>query len=203
MRLDALDQHAAEDVRPGVVRGDADAGRAARCGERVAIGLAAAGERRQQVDAGVALERLARRSAARARRTDRRSRPRKRSSGAPAASAATASSAAQSCHHRLVGLIGAIPFEHGELGVMQRRRARGCGRRGRNRRCAARRRRAASCRRIPARCADRAAARSPPGAISSVAKACRCASLPGETCSAAVSTSTKPLRLEPARAAPP
>ena len=32
----------------------------------------------------------------------------------------------------------------------------------------------------------------PAGVTSSVAKACRCASLPGETCRAAVSTSTKP-----------
>ena len=36
-------------------------------------------------------------------------------------------------HQRLVRLAGAIPFEHGEFGMMQRRRARGCGRRGRSR----------------------------------------------------------------------
>ena len=68
---------------------------------------------------------------------------------------------------------------------------------------ASRRPPAASCRRIPARCADRAASRSPSAPISSVAKACRWVSLPGETCSAAVSTSMKSCRVEPARAAPP
>ena len=76
--------------------------------------------------------------------------------------------------------------------MVQRARARGCGRPGRNRRSASRPPPAASCRRIPARCADRAAAGRRPGPISSVAKACRCASLPGETCRAAVSTSMKP-----------
>ena len=39
--------------------------------------------------------------------------------------------------------------------------------------------------------------RAPSGPISSVAKACRCASLPGETCRPPVSTSTKPCALEP------
>ena len=99
-------------------------------------------------------------------------------------------------HHRLIGLFGAVPFDHGEFRGVQRRLARGCGRRGRNRRSASRRRQAASSWRIRARCGGSAAARSPPGATSSVAKAWRWASLPGEICSAAASTSTKPSRVE-------
>ena len=35
---------------------------------------------------------------------------------------------------RVIGLVGAIPFEHGEFGMMQRARARDCGTRGRTRR---------------------------------------------------------------------
>ena len=55
MRLDPLDQDAAEDVRPGVVRGDPDAGGAGRGGEALAVGRAG-GKRGEQVDAGVARE---------------------------------------------------------------------------------------------------------------------------------------------------
>ena len=48
--------------------------------------------------------------------------------------AAAARSASAIVHHRLIGLAGAVPFEHGEFRRVQRRRARGCGRRGRSRR---------------------------------------------------------------------
>src|SRR5215217_8778955 len=58
IRLDALDEHPAEDVRPGIVRGNADAGPNGAFGELRKVGLAAGGERAEKVDAGVALERL-------------------------------------------------------------------------------------------------------------------------------------------------
>ena len=55
MRLDPLGQNAAEDVAPGVVGRDGDAGLARRGGERRAIALPAA-DCRQQIDTGVARE---------------------------------------------------------------------------------------------------------------------------------------------------
>ena len=118
-------------------------------------------------------------------------RPRKEKCQVPAACAASASSAAQSAIRAVIGLAGAIPFDQREFGMHAARRARDCEKPWRTRRCGARRRREASCRRIPARCADRAGPRSPSGAASAVAKACRWVSLPGETASAPVSTSTK------------
>ena len=56
--LDPLDQHAAEQVRPAVVVGDADAGRAYGRGQRRAVGAPGRVHRGQQVDAGEAVERL-------------------------------------------------------------------------------------------------------------------------------------------------
>ncbi len=92
-------------------------------------------------------------------------------------------------HQQLVGLVRAVPFEHGEFGMMQRAALAVAERSGRTRRSAARRRPAASCRRIPARCAG-SAGRGRPATTSSVRMAWRWVSLPGETCSVAVSTST-------------
>ena len=83
----------------------------------------------------------------------------------PAALAAAAHERGAVGHHRLVGLAGAIPFDHGEFRRVQRRRARGCGRRGRNRRSSPRRRRAASSWRIRARCGGSAARASRPAPI--------------------------------------
>ena len=75
--------------------------------------------------------------------------------------------------------------------MVQRRRARGCGTRGRTRRCAARRPPGASCRQTPARCAGKAArARRPasPGRWRRRADGSRCRARPAAP---PVSTSTK------------
>ena len=68
MRLDLLDQDAAEDVRPGVVRGDPDS-----CAHRPRREASAVGGRRgeggEKVDAGMAARKPRRRSAARPART--------------------------------------------------------------------------------------------------------------------------------------
>ena len=58
LRLDPLDQDAAEDVGPGVVGGDADAGRCAAARRARRGRPARRCERRQQVDAGIAREGL-------------------------------------------------------------------------------------------------------------------------------------------------
>ena len=50
-------QHAAENVAPAIVVGDADAGRLRGTGKLFAVGLAVR-QRRQQIDAGEARERL-------------------------------------------------------------------------------------------------------------------------------------------------
>ena len=64
-------QDAAEDVRPGVVGGDADAGLDGVGGEPVAIDIVIGRHGAQQVDAGMAAGRPPAASAARARRRDR------------------------------------------------------------------------------------------------------------------------------------
>ena len=92
--LDALDQHAAENVGPAVVGGDADAGGPRGSGETFA-GLLPLGKRRQKIDAG---------KRAKACATDNRSgsangsleRPRNENCRVPAACAAARKTAAQS-----------------------------------------------------------------------------------------------------------
>ena len=95
-----------------------DAGRARRGGEPVAVALAGL-ERRQQVDAGEFRERVGDRE------------PLRRSIGIgsavlplrcrpPAALAASTRIAAQSAISALVRFVGAIPFQHGEFGMVQR-----------------------------------------------------------------------------------
>ena len=55
--LDPLDQNAAEDVRPGVVRGVTRTPAVrAQAASRVRVGRLAGGQRRQQIDAGKAVE---------------------------------------------------------------------------------------------------------------------------------------------------
>ena len=94
-------------------------------------------------------------------------------------------------HQRLVGLAGAIPFQHGEFRVVQRPAlavAVDVGKAG-DALLAGRQQLLAGEFRRGVEIERRACCRR--DAISSVAKACRCASLPGETCSVAVSTSMK------------
>ena len=94
MRLDLLHQHAAEDVAPGVVVGDADAGVVARGRGERAVGSRR--QRRQQIDAGVALEGLRdRQPLGRGERIDRCG-PRNANCARAGRSAASARMAAQS-----------------------------------------------------------------------------------------------------------
>ena len=86
-------------------------------------------------------------------------RPRKVSCFVPAAVAASARMRGAVGHQRLVGLAGAVPFEHREFRMVQRAALAVAADAWRIRRCAARRPPAASCRRTPARCADRACRR--------------------------------------------
>ena len=145
-----------------------------------------------------------RRSAAPARRKGSavRSAP-GQASRSPRRAAASATSASRIGHHRLVGRAGAVPLDHGEFRRMQRPALAVAEDAGEIDDLRPRRRRAASSWRIRARCGDSAVAAPPSGPISSVAKAWRWASLPGETWRAAGSTIEEPLRLEPARGAPP
>ena len=138
--------------------GDPDAGRLHRCRRAVAVGASAGVDRRradrcrrncsnasatrqplgrgERIGLAVAERNSSRPAAARGRRQQRRA----------------------VLHQGLVGLVGAIPFEHGELGMMQRPALAVAEDAGEGRRSASRRPPAASCRRIPARCADRAGA---------------------------------------------
>ena len=93
--LDALHQHAAENIAPGIVIGDTDAGRLRRTSQALPIGLPVR-QRRQQIDAGKARERIGHASAARARQTDRPCGRESETAVVPAASAACARIAAQS-----------------------------------------------------------------------------------------------------------
>ena len=190
--LDPLDEHAAEDVGPGVVGRHPDADRPGRCGQchrrrpRRARAWPAGRCRR-----GARTPRPP--SAAPARAAGRPTAPPKVSSFAPAASAAAASSAAQSVDQRLVGLPRPVPLQHRELGMVQRpafpvpEHAREGGDPALARRqqlLAGELRRGVqvAAARILAVRRARAGSRS----------ACRCASLPGETWRIGVSTSTKP-----------
>ncbi len=170
--------------------------------QRVAVGRAVRGRRwragrcrhgGRKASATVSRSGSAKGSASRPRKAKRSRRPHRR----PARAAS-----AQSRHQRLIGLAGAVPFQHGEFGMVQRAALAVAVDRPEAEDALARRRRAASCRRIPARCAGRALRASPSGRIASVAKADRCVSLPGETCSAAVCTSTKSRRANQPRNAP-
>ena len=100
----------------------------------------------------------------------------------------------------LVGLVGPVPLQHGELGMVQRPALAVAEHPGEieDLRLAGRQQLLAGEFRRGVQVARRRVAA---GAISSVAKACRWVSLPGETCSAAVSTSTKPRRRNQSRSA--
>ncbi len=118
LRLDALDQDAAENIAPAIVGGEADAGSRGGGGERLAVRLAA-GQRRQQVDAGETLER--RGDAQPFRRRERVGRAaakaplprsgrlrRKRENGRAVV------------HQRRQRLAGPVPFDQGEFRMVQR-----------------------------------------------------------------------------------
>ena len=149
--------------------------------------FSALADRREQVDAGMALERLG------------HGQPLGRRRGiadlvlpAQLLRAGERQQRRAILHDRLVARAGAIPFEHGELGMMQRR-ALGVAEDARElEELRARRRPAASSSRTRASCAASAARSSPSGVSQSVAKPARCTSAPGATCRIGVSTSTKP-----------
>ena len=119
MRLDALDQHAAEDVGPSIVGAQCERRpwpprrRARRGRPRRRV------DRRQQIDAGDGGRKLRPRSPARARRTDRAA-----CRGSEASRAGRARRLGQQrraiLHQRLVRLVRPVPFQHGEFGMMQR-----------------------------------------------------------------------------------
>jgi hypothetical protein len=94
-------------------------------------------------------------------------------------------------HQHAVILPGAIPFQHGEFGAVQRARVRGCARHGQRRRSASRPPPAAFSSQIRGWYADTSAAPCPSLPIWRVSKPCRCASFPGLIASAAGSTSRK------------
>ena len=194
LRLDPLDQHAAEDVGPGVVGGDADAGRAAAAAsDAIAVRSSPSRvERRQQVDAGVALEGLGHRQ------------PLRLGEGIDAAAAKREAACARRLAPPAASSVGAVVHQR-LVGLARRDTIRACVNSGwcsgaalavaedageiEDPRLAGRQQLLAGEFRRGVQIERRAARRRAP--ISSVAKACRCASLPGETCRAAVSTSMK------------
>ena len=100
LRLDPLDQDAAEEVGPGVVRRGADAGRRGRAGERVAVGRAVGVEGRQQVDAGVSAKASATRQPLRLGERIGLAAAEGEASSRPAASAASAQERGAVVHQR-------------------------------------------------------------------------------------------------------
>ena len=145
----------------------------ARCAARANAGAIrlAVRQGRQQVDAGETRRRPRRRSAARARQTDRPSRPRKVRTLRPGRFAPPAPEcAAQSPISASYGSPRAIPFEHGEFRMVQRAALAVAEDLGEVDDPRARPPPTASCRQIPARCADRAGAKRRPGPSASSRK---------------------------------
>ena len=186
LRLDPLDQHAAENVATSCRRRPPATPAAARSPAKRAVGLAAVSVASRSMPANGG--RPPPPSAARARRTDRRCGPSMQLQvSAAACGRAPASPRSRPSAPRRA--VRPVPFQHREFGMMQRPALAVAEHTG-ELKIRARRPPAASCRRIPATCADKARGRRR-ASTSSVAKACRWVSLPGETCRAGVSTSTK------------
>ena len=158
--------------------------------EAVAIRLAAR-EARQQVDAGKAVEGLGDGDALGHRRTDRRCGRGSVNCVGPGRLRGERQDCRAVLHQALVGLVGAIPLQHGEFRMVQRAALAVAEDAGEfeDPRLARRQQLLAGEFRRGAQIERRVRRR--PAPTSSVAKACRWASLPGETCSAGVSTSTK------------
>ena len=197
--LDALHQHAAENIAPAIVVGDADAGRLRGAGKLSRSGSPSGSvanrsmpAKRAKASATVSRSGSAKGSA---------ERPRKLNCRVPAACGRQLQDRRAIVHQRPIGLAGAIPFDQREFRMMQRAAlaiAEHFGEfddaplAGREQLLAGEFRRRAQIKRRRA---------SRPGAASVVAKACRWVSLPGETCSAPVSTSTKSCAANHARSA--
>ena len=151
--LDALHQHAAENIAPGVVIGDADAGRlrgSSASASRSGMPSGSVASRSMPAKRANASATVSRSGSAKASAE----RPRKVRCRVPAARAATAQDRGAIGHQRLIGFAGAIPFDKREFGIMQRAAFAVAKHLGEFDDARARRRREASCRRIPARCAD-------------------------------------------------
>ena len=126
MRLDLLHQDAAEHVGPGVVRAPADAGcrdgggSASRsvAPSAPSVAIRSMPAKRAKASATVSRSGSAKGSASRPRKAKRR---------APARLGRQRQQRRAVLHQHLVGLVRPVPFQHGELGMVQRRRARGCG----------------------------------------------------------------------------
>ena len=156
MRLDLLDQDAAEDVAPGVFScwRRSRRRRSPSCAKR----------RRSGPSGGSAAIRSMPAKRSNASATVIRSGSANGSARAVAEAELPGARGLRSAgyhrhavvHQQLVVAVRPVPFEHGEFRMVQRVRSRDCGSSGRTRRSAARRPPEASCRRIPGRCADSA-----------------------------------------------
>ncbi len=93
-----------------------------------------------------------------------------------------------------IGRLGAVPFQHGEFGMMQPGALAVAEDMGERKNSCSRPPPAVSCSRIPARNAGKSGEGAPPSGSKLVAKAAVWVSLPGEICKADGSTSTKPWR---------
>ena len=188
--FDLLDKHPAEDVAPAIVVADANAGAMRRASQRRRVRLAAR-QGRQQVDAGETLEGVSDRKPLE-RGNGSAVRPRKDRTFVPAASAASARMAAQSLINVSYGSRARYHSTMVNSGWCSAPRF--CGRAehfGEFDDPALARRQELLAGQFLARCADRAGAKRRQGPRASSREACRWVSLPGETCNAAVSTSTK------------
>ena len=118
MRLDQPDEDAAEQVGPAVVGGHAQAPGHHRVGERVAVGRAVRRNGGEQVDGGEAVECLGQgqplEGGERVGLAAAEAQP-----FCPGGLGSEREQRGAIGHQRIVGLTGAVPFEHRELGMVQ------------------------------------------------------------------------------------
>ena len=126
IRLDPLDHDAAEDVRPAVVVRDADAAapRRPRPGaSRLPSAPSSVARRSMPAWRAKASATVSRSGSANGSAMA----PRQEKRSTPAVRGGHGQQRGAVAHQRLVGRPGAVPFQHGELGMVQRRCARDCG----------------------------------------------------------------------------
>ena len=115
--LDPLDQHTAEDVRPGVVGRDPDPGRTRAGRQPLRVGPAG-GQRRQKIDSGKAFERFRHRQPVGLRERIGALAAKGELFGAGCFRRGRHQGGAIR-HHRRIGLLGAIPLDQGEFRMVQ------------------------------------------------------------------------------------
>ncbi|GJE83688.1 hypothetical protein CJNNKLLH_5066 [Methylorubrum thiocyanatum] len=118
MRLDQPDEDAAEQVGPGVVRRDAKPAGHRRVGQRITVGRPVGRDRGEEIDRGVAVERLGQGQPLEGCERIRLA-PAERQALHPCRLGGERQQRRAILHQRVVVRSGTIPFEHREFGMVQ------------------------------------------------------------------------------------